>query len=361
MLNVVLKDLFNKKKGLYVIVLIIAALYFTSNFTLTFNLITILSSIGIVTFLSSFQIYYSYFFKERILAYYQLPIRQNIFYTMFLIAVFLINFLERVLILGIVFYNNLTIQSAIYCILYSFLVIVYSFLTFSILQKKHYAIIKTVILLGLIIVPILIQNILLLTMLILIASFCIWQIKTSIYIEQKKSFLKIIQYNNYFMSKLINEGSFFINLIFSLFFIGYLLTQNQNTYVIVPLVFTIISINSPLTTLISSDRGMIKQIKLLPNSNKIYLMYLRVLLLYFSLLNSIVYILLLYLGILSINIWTVSYIAILIVFESLFSLIIEITFPIKNWHLKKEIWKSPRKYILAIIIYLFSFSSCFLF
>ncbi len=122
---------------------------------------------------------------------------------------------------------------------------------------------------------------------------------------------------------------------------------------------SIISINSPIATLISSDRGMLKQIKSLPNS--IYMMYFRLLLVYFSLMNGFIFLTLIYLKIITVNLFTGFFIAILIIFESIFSTILKIRFPIKKWHLKKDIWKNPRKYILAAIVYLFTFLFSFLF
>lgn len=107
---------------------------------------------------------------------------------------------------------------------------------------------------------------------------------------------------------------------------------------------SIISINSPIATLISSDRGMLKQIKSLPNS--IYMMYFRLLLVYFSLMNGFIFLTLIYLKIITVNLFTGFFIAILIIFESIFSTILKIRFPIKKWHLKKDIWKNPRKYRL---------------
>lgn len=367
MTTITLRDLLNLKKLTFTLISVLAAGYFSYNFTIHFNLSIIFLSVFIVTFLSSMQIYFSYFIKDRIIDYYQLPIPINYFYVIFLTSVFFVNLLERLLVLGVIFYSQFisNFPAFIYCLTYSMYVILISFFIFDIMQKDtlifYKKASKMITYLIAMIIPILIDNPMLLFLLLLVAVFKLVKIKHLIYIsEQSRSRSSLVK-NNYFTNSLVMDGAFFTNLIFGMVFIAYLIMQNTNVHVIVPLIFTIISINSPIATLISSDRGMLKQIKSLPNSRYIYMMYFRLLLVYFSSMNGFIFLILIYLNIITANLFTVFFIAVLILFESIFSTILEIRFPIKKWYLKKDIWKNPRKYILAAIVYLFTFLFSFLF
>lgn len=367
MITITLKDLLNLKKLIFTLISLLAAGYFSYNFTIHFNLSIIFFSVFIVTFLSSMQIYFSYFIKGRIIDYYQLPIPINYFYVIFLTSVFFVNLLERLLVLGVIFHSQFisNFPVFIYCLIYSMYVILISFFIFDLLQKDSLIFYKKasemLVYLIAMIIPILIENVVLLFLLLLIAVLKLVIMKHLIYIsEQLRSRSSLVK-RNYFINSLVMEGAFFTNLIFGMVFIAYLLVQNTNVHVIVPLIFTIISINSPIATLISSDRGMLKQIKSLPNSRYIYMMYFRLLLVYFSSMNGFIFFILIYLNIITVNFFTVFFIAVLMLFESVFSTILEIRFPIKKWHLKKDIWKNPRKYILATIVYLFTFLFSFLF
>ncbi|MGB4627671.1 MAG: hypothetical protein WBI36_07695, partial [Erysipelotrichaceae bacterium] len=78
------------------------------------------------------------------------------------------------------------------------------------------------------IIPILIDNPMLLFLLLLVAVFKLVKIKHLIYIsEQSRSRSSLVK-NNYFTNSLVMDGAFFTNLIFGMVFIAYLIMQNTN-------------------------------------------------------------------------------------------------------------------------------------
>lgn len=366
MIKIILKDLLSTKRAVFTIILMIGAYYFSCNFTIRLNGIPTLISTFLITFLSTMQIYFSYFIKERVISYYQLPIKITKFYITFLLSIFLMNFIERILIIGILMFRQFAthMDFFMYCIIYSFYVLIVSFFILDNLENSEHWIIKSLkIFMYLIIsaVPIVLYNQSLLWILLFMVLIKLLSIENLIYFTERERQRIIILKDNYFVTSLIEEKAFFMNVIFEIIFVIYLSLQNRDVHILLPMVFTIVSINSPIATLISAERDLLQQIKLLPNSDVIYKMYAKLLFLYFTLINTLVYLFLLYIHALSITLLTIICLLFLIVFEVYFSALLEKYWIIKNWHLKKDIWKNPRKYILAGIVYFVTFSASFLF
>ena len=97
---------------------------------------------------------------------------------------------------------------------------------------------------------------------------------------------------NYFWISLFQERYFSINFVFTLIFLLLILIQDYEAPIIIIILLTIASVNTPLTTLISADKDLIDHVKSLPKSLFFYLMYYRVLLTYFLSVNLFVALLL---------------------------------------------------------------------
>lgn len=366
MMIIAFRDLFNRKKILYVLFSIVAAFVLTYNYTLQFNRAVFLISIAVVTFLSTMQICYSYFVKERVVDYYQLPMKTNSFYQRLIICIFLFNFLERVFIISIIFNEYLLfhpIDFAVY-VLYSLHVIIVCFLCFVTLQNTGDIWLKIMKLLFYFVVgslPIVIQNNVVVFILFIVMYLQLMSVDQFVFISERAKVDLFLFHKNYFLSSIMKDVAFFINVLFVLVFSLYLLFQDVSMHVVIPMVFTVISLNSIIMTLISADRGTLKQIQSLPKSNILLMMYFRLLLGYFALLNGVILTVAVYFNRLPFNVVTLGYVVLLVVFESVFSVLLELYFPLAKWHLKKDLWKSPRKYILACLVYFITFSVSFFF
>ena len=106
MLLAIFRDLVSKNRLFLFLTSLAFALYYHvvgGKFSTSFQVLLI--STAIVTALSTFQLLYSYFLMDRVQAYYQLPLSLNRFKGSFLTVTFLLNLLERVLLL-ILFLGN---------------------------------------------------------------------------------------------------------------------------------------------------------------------------------------------------------------------------------------------------------------
>ena len=96
-----------------------------------FEFQVLLISTAIVTALSTFQLLYSYFSMERVQAYYQLPLSLNRFKGSFLTVTFLLNLLERVLLLILFLGVRLDLLQSFKLVLLSLLVVLSVFISLS--------------------------------------------------------------------------------------------------------------------------------------------------------------------------------------------------------------------------------------
>lgn len=100
MLLAIFRDVVSKNRLFLFLTSLAFALYYYlvgAKFSTSFQVLLI--STAIVTALSTFQLLYSYFSMDRVQAYYQLPLSLNRFKGSFLTVTFLLNLLERVLLL----------------------------------------------------------------------------------------------------------------------------------------------------------------------------------------------------------------------------------------------------------------------
>ena len=273
-----------------------------------------LISTAIVTALSTFQLLYSYFSMDRVQAYYQLPLSLNRFKGSFLTVTFLLNLLERVLLL-ILFLGVKLDQQVSYMILLSALLAVLIFK-----NEDLVAISKN----------------------------------DQLLVAKSRS-------GNYFWISLFQERYFSINFVFTLIFLLLILIQDYDASLKIIILLTMASVNTPLTTLISADKDLIDHVKSLPKSRFFYLMYYRVLLTYFLSVNLFVALLLKMVVMPDLGILFLLGVMILAVVEAFLHLLIEIYFPLRKWNLKRECWKHPRKYIVPSIVFLLSWSLLFSF
>lgn len=195
----------------------------------------------------------------------------------------------------------------------------------------------------------------------IIVGYLILRNKELIYIVKNESspvFNK--RRHNYFMISLMQEKYFFINSIFTLLFILLIIFQDYPEQLKTITLLTIVSVNTPLTTLFSADKDLIVHVKSLPQSTLFFLMYFRVLLSYYLITNLLVSFTLKLFVLKSLRIDFLLLAIGLAIIEAIMYLMIEIYFPLQNWNLKRELWKHPRKYIVPAIIFFIGWITMYL-
>lgn len=131
MLLAIFRDLVSKNRLFLFLTSLTFALYYHlvgGKFSTSFQVLLI--STAIVTALSTFQLLYSYFSTDRVQAYYQLPLSLNRFKGSFLTVTFLLNLLERVLLLILFLGVRLDLLQSFKLVLLSLLVVLGVFYVF---------------------------------------------------------------------------------------------------------------------------------------------------------------------------------------------------------------------------------------
>lgn len=326
---------------------------FSTNFRI------LMLSTFIVTALSTFQLLYSYFLTDRMEGYFQLPISINYFKITFIFVTFILNFFERILFL--ILFLNVTIGyfQFIKLILFSLLVILSVFYVFIKLNTKL-NVLSLLLIIGMVGIDgsiLLLNNIFYMLVGCIIVGYLKLRNKELIYIVKNESspvFNK--RRHNYFMISLMQEKYFFINSIFTLLIIFQDYPEQLKTITLL----TIVSVNTPLTTLFSADKDLIVHVKSLPQSTLFFLMYFRVLLSYYLITNLLVAFTLKLFVLKSLRIDFLLLVIGLAIIEAIMYLMIEIYFPLQNWNLKRELWKHPRKYIVPAIIFFIGWITMYL-
>ena len=360
MLLAIFRDLVSKNRLFLFLTSLAFALYYHlvgDKFSTSFQVLLI--STAIVTALSTFQLLYSYFSMDRVQAYYQLPLSLNRFKGSFLTVTFLLNLLERVLLLLLFLGVRLELLQSFRLVLLSLLVILsvfYIFIQFNTSPSflgGMLIFVTTILTVS----SLWVQQVSYMILLSALLAVFIFKNEDLIAISKNDQLLVVKRRTgNYFWISLFQERYFSINFAFTLIFLFLILIQDYDAPLKIIILLTIASVNTPLTTLISADKDLIDHIKSLPKSRFFYLMYYRVLLTYFLSVNLLVAFLLKMLILPDLGILFLLGVMILAVVEAFLHLLLEIYYPLRKWNLKRECWKHPRKYIVPSIVFLLSWS-----
>ncbi|MFZ2259069.1 MAG: hypothetical protein WAV55_13250 [Clostridiaceae bacterium] len=127
-----------------------------------------------------------------------------------------------------------------------------------------------------------------------------------------------------------------------------------------PIGFALMCFNTPLGILLSSDRSLYRQVKLLPGQTAGVLLPYALFLTVINMIACGVYL----------TAWKVvlgSFSPIMLLFAVLFSIVsagftvaLEIKFPLLDWKVESDLWHHPRKYIVPVIMLLIALVITFL-
>lgn len=365
-----LKDILTKRKIKQYIVVIIAFfisinLFFKEIIGTIFNdrylsLLTV-----IIIFTSTAYIIYTYSLFEKIKQYIMLPIKSFRFIMNFAKSLFICALLERIsfLLIGIILFSDSPLLASTTVLIYATLSILLNIWILLILnsnRKKDWISLTGVIILLLSIFLTYLTKIVEIAGIFLCLIITINGISNHISIElaihrkRKSNTKKSNIITNYFFRVLITEKIYIINTLMICLMLIFLTVMNIDNFIVLNLTWTVGAMNTPVLTMLSSDPYLRKQAELLPNKGKNILgMYKYFLLYYFIITNSIIFILIQFTTGRDVILYAVLFI-VLSVLETTVSYNLEQKMPLKTWQTKQELWKHPRKYILPIIVFLFT-------
>lgn len=297
--------------------------------------------------LGTLRILYSVFDERNIRDIYMLPIPPHHLYSNLLLALLIDTLVSKYLPFVILLIRNGQIDFFINLGVVAVLSILISFIY---VWKGKKAIIYLLIYVGTLIINLPVIY----AVAIVLSINLILRCKEPISIEVGDSYHR--KYANYFCGELVHNRYFWINSFALIVFIGLLVVKLSDieSTVFLSIMFSIVTINSPVLTMLSIDKDTGRQIKLSPQPILMLRQYFVLLLIYFIVGNICVYSILLISGHIHLGIKWFLILSILSILESLYSVWIEYYHPVKH-DKKEQIWKSPRKYILLILAYLFNF------
>ncbi|WP_158521254.1 hypothetical protein [Finegoldia magna] len=157
--------------------------------------------------------------------------------------------------------------------------------------------------------------------------------------------------SNYFLKFIFAEKIYWVNtlaILSMMILVSLLMPKPIN----IPLALAVATINSPLLTIFSTEKGLKYYAKMLPSKFvNLSSEYLKVLSIYFAIANLLV----LAVNYKDLSIKLVTLIIIACLIDIIGSFILENKFNIQNQKTNMDIWKHPRKYILSIIVFIVSF------
>ena len=270
MLLAIFRDVVSKNRLFLFLTSLAFALYYYlvgAKFSTSFQVLLI--STAIVTALSTFQLLYSYFSMDRVQAYYQLPLSLNHFKGSFLTVTFLLNLLERVLLLILFLGVRLDLLQSFKLVLLSLLVVLsvfYVFIQFNTRPSLLGGVLISVTTV-LTVSSLWVQQVPYMILLSAFIAVLIFKNEDLIAISKNDQLLVSKRRSgNYFWISLFQERYFSINFVFTLIFLLLILIQDYEAPLKIIILLTIASVNTPLTTLISADKDLIDHVKSLPKS-----------------------------------------------------------------------------------------------
>ena len=295
MLLAIFRDLVSKNRLFLFLTSLAFALYYHlvgGKFSTSFQILLI--STAIVTALSTFQLLYSYFSMDRVQAYYQLPLSLNRFKGSFLTVTFLLNLLERVLLLILFLGVKLDLPQSFKLVLLSLLVVLSVFNVFIQFNTRPSFLGEVLIFVTTVLTvsSLWVQQVPYMILLSALLAVLIFKNEDLVAISKNDQLLVTKRRSgNYFWISLFKERYFSINFVFTLIFLLLILIQDYDAPLKIIILLTMSSVNTPLTTLISADKDLIDHVKSLPKSRGFFFFLFRVFFCYLIYVNIFLFVL----------------------------------------------------------------------
>jgi len=305
----------------------------------------------------------TYTSTENTLLYYQLPVKRKKINLSFILSLIIDSVIRKFLPLAVIayvlkapieFYPIILLMLPIICMLGSLpssrniggdKKLIVSLLLLGSIALILFLFYKTSLRIGM---KALISILAIFILVIILSKFYLNQ---AIFSQQEMGSNRKFRISNYFLKFILAENVYLINTVGIILMIIFVSIMMPGA-IKVPLAIAIATVNTPLLTILSTDKGLATYKKMLPKSNKsLDKDYIKILFIYFALVHLIV--LLANQGQMSVK-FVIGLIAFTI-FDTLVAYFMENKYPIVGKKTTMAVWKSPRKYILGAVVFILSF------
>lgn len=305
----------------------------------------------------------TYTSTENTLLYYQLPVKRKKINLSFILSLIIDSLIRKFLPLAVIayvlkapieFYPIILLMLPIICMLGSLpsssnirgdKKLIVSLLLIGSIALILFLFYKTNLSIGM---KALISILAIFILVIILSKFYLNQ---AIFSQQEMGSNRKFRISNYFLKFILAENVYLINTVGIILMIIFVSIMMPGA-IKIPLAIAIATVNTPLLTILSTDKGLATYKKMLPKSNKsLDKDYIKILFIYFALVHLIV--LLANQGQMSVK-FVIGLIAFTI-FDTLVAYFMENKYPIVGKKTTMEVWKSPRKYILGAVVFILSF------
>lgn len=305
----------------------------------------------------------TYTSTENTLMYYQLPVHRKEINLSFILSLFIDSIIRKFLPIAVIayilkapveFYPLILLMIPMICLIGSlpsstnvdgskklitlFLVIFAMAMILFLFYKSDFNLL----------IKILFSVLIIFMVIKILAGFYLNQV---IFSQEEMGTIRKYKVSNYFLKFILAENVYLINtagIILMLIFVSLMMPGAIK----IPLALAIATVNSPLLTIFSTDKGIATYKKMLPKSNKsLDKDYIKVLFIYFALVHIII--LLANQGQMSAKL--VICLIVFTIFDTLLAYFMENKYPIVGKKTTMAVWKSPRKYILGVVVFMLAF------
>lgn len=131
-----------------------------------------------------------------------------------------------------------------------------------------------------------------------------------------------------------------------------LIFKRMESLFVMPIGFAILSLNTPICIMLSSDPALDQAVRFLPNQKKgFYIPYCLFIFLFNMMVNTL-FLCSWKIQIGNITIWMVFMAVFFALQSAVLSILLEWLFPIRSWKIESNLWHHPRKYIVPVLMML---------
>lgn len=305
----------------------------------------------------------TYTSTENTLMYYQLPVHRKEINLSFILSLFIDSIIRKFLPIAVIayilkapveFYPLILLMIPMICLIGSlpsstnvdgskklitlFLVIFAMAMILCLFYKSDFNLL----------IKILFSVLIIFMLVKILAGFYLNQ---AIFSQEEMGTVRKYKVSNYFLKFILAENVYLINTVGIILMIIFVSLMMPGA-IKIPLALAIATVNSPLLTIFSTDKGIATYKKMLPKSNKsLDKDYIKVLFIYFVLVHLII--LLANQGQMSAKL--VICLIVFTIFDTFVAYFMENKYPIVGKKTTMAVWKSPRKYILGVVVFMLAF------
>lgn len=319
--------------------------------------------ISFALFTTIFYFVRTYTSSENTLIYYQLPVKRREVNTAFILSLVIDSIIRKILPLAVIAY---VLKAPVKFYLLILLIIPLICLLGSVPSSTNIRSDKKIIVSLLLLLALALQLFLfyktnlnlLIKILLSVLIVCILvkilggiYLNQSVFSQEGMSSSRKFKVSNYFLKFILAENVYLINtagIILMIIFVSLMMPGAIK----IPLALAIATVNTPLLTIFSTDKGLATYKKMLPRLNKsLDKDYIKILFIYFAMVHGII----LLANYKLISVKLLISIIFFTIFDTFVAYFMENKYPIVGKKTTMAVWKSPRKYILGVVVFLLAF------